>query len=76
VFKFPIEAGDVLRAIEAAIGRRVNPIGDKGPPAFARPDAVTSHRALMGLEEPSTVALPGRRLARARATAGGVRASA
>ncbi len=46
VFGFPIDAGEVLRAIEQALARE---LPDRaGPAAFARPQAVAMHAALMG----------------------------
>ena len=52
VFGFPIDAGEVLRAIEEALSRSGS--NGAGPAAFARPEAVAMHKALLkGLEKPA-----------------------
>jgi hypothetical protein len=62
VFGFPIDAGEVLRAIDEALARQA-PEGT-GPATFAGPEAVALHRALMGEAEKPTGAA--RRVGRKR----------
>jgi hypothetical protein len=63
VFGFPIDAGEVLRAIEQAMAREMP--DRAGPAAFARPQAAAAHAALMErITQPAAQA--GRRVGRRR----------
>ncbi len=64
VFPFPIEAGAVLRAIEAALAAPAVS-SDRAAATSAAPNSAAIHRALMGMEPPQAPT-PGRRSARVR----------
>lgn len=64
VFPFPINASEVLAAIDSAMEEAAGPRGEAKPADFQRPEAVALHRALLGISSDAEEPVAAKRSAR------------